>query len=155
VERFVVENGSHYINFLLRSGIGRDTRNRTIFADSGNLNQVNFDVAVPGSGVEYYTLTYRGQRYDALPYKFLLESNVSTGYVDAYGKTTGVPPYENFFAGGARTVRGYRDGTAASCAPPASSTCLCLHRWNRMAKQPAPPCFMTSAMCLPSRASSR
>jgi outer membrane protein insertion porin family len=111
VERFVVENGSHYINFLLRSGIGRDTRNRTIFADSGNLNQVNFDVAVPGSGVEYYTLTYRGQRYDALPYKFLLESNVSTGYVDAYGKTTGVPPYENFFAGGARTVRGYRDGT--------------------------------------------
>ena len=111
VEKFVVENGSHFTNFLIRSGISRDTRNRTFFADSGTLNQVNFDVAVPGSGVQFYTLTYRGQRYDALPFKFLLESNASVGYVDAYGKTTQVPPYENFFAGGARTVRGYRDGS--------------------------------------------
>ena len=111
VEQFVVENGSHFTNFMIRSGVSRDTRNRTFFADNGTLNQLNFDAAVPGSGVQFYTLTYRGQRYDPLPFKFLLESNASAGYVDAYGKTTQVPPYENFFAGGARTVRGYRDGS--------------------------------------------
>lgn len=111
VEQFVVENGTHFTNYMLRTGLSRDTRNRTFFADNGTLNQLNFDASIPGSGVQFYTLTYRGQRYDGLPYKFLLESNASIGYVDAYGKTTQVPPYENFFAGGARTVRGYRDGT--------------------------------------------
>jgi outer membrane protein insertion porin family len=31
--------------------------------------------------------------------------------VEGYGDTEIVPPYENFFAGGARSVRGFRPGT--------------------------------------------
>lgn len=118
VEQFVLENGSHFTNYMLRSGIGRDTRNRTFFANNGSLNQVNFDASLPGSGVTFYTLTYRGQRYDDLPYKFTLESNASLGYVNAYGNASGVPPYENLFAGGVRTVRGFRDGSLAPVDTP-------------------------------------
>ena len=33
------------------------------------------------------------------------------GYVDTYGGSDVVPPYENYFAGGPRTVRGYQDGS--------------------------------------------
>ena len=111
VERFVVENGSHFLNYQFRTGISRDTRNRTFFANYGSLHEVNFDVSLPGSDLYYYTLSYRAQQYQPLFWKLLLEANGSIGYIDAFGKTKDVPPYENFFAGGSRTVRGYRDGS--------------------------------------------
>lgn len=111
VEQFVVDNGAHYFNYQFRTGISRDTRNRTFFATYGSLHQVNFDFSLPGSDLLYYNLSYQAQQYQPLFWKFLLEANGSVGYIDSFGGTKNVPPYENFFAGGARTVRGYRDGT--------------------------------------------
>ncbi|HWU68660.1 MAG TPA: outer membrane protein assembly factor BamA [Stenotrophobium sp.] len=111
VEQFVVENGSRFTTFKLQTGISRDTRNRTFFANYGSLYQLNFDFTVPGSELRYYSLSYRGQQYVPLFYKFFLEANTSIGYVDTYGGTSSVPPYENYFAGGPQTVRGYTDGT--------------------------------------------
>ncbi len=35
----------------------------------------------------------------------------SVGWADGYGSTELIPPYERLFAGGSRSVRGYRDGT--------------------------------------------
>jgi outer membrane protein insertion porin family len=110
IERFVVENGTHFINYQLRTGISRDTRNRTFFANYGSLNELTFDISLPGSDLLYYTSSYRAQAYQPLVWKFLLEANGSVGYVNTFGKSTNVPPYENFFAGGSRTVRGFRDG---------------------------------------------
>ncbi|MGH8455708.1 MAG: outer membrane protein assembly factor BamA [Stenotrophobium sp.] len=111
VEQFVVDNGSRYNVLKLQTGILRDTRNRTFFANYGSLYQLNFDFAVPGSDLDYYSLSYRGQQYVPLFYKVFLEANTSIGYLDSYGPTKTVPPYENYFAGGPQTVRGYRDGT--------------------------------------------
>jgi len=107
---FVQENGTQFTNVQLRTGISRDTRNRTFFANYGSLNQFDVDISIPGSDLLYYTMSYRGQAYQPLFWKFLLEANASLGFVDSFGKTKIVPPYENFFAGGSRTVRGYRDG---------------------------------------------
>ena len=39
-----------------------------------------------------------------------MQTNVSVGFVDTYGSAETVPPYEHFFAGGARTVRGVAEG---------------------------------------------
>lgn len=110
--QFVVDNGSKFDTFELRTGIGRDTRNRTFFASRGALHQLSLDVVVPGSDLEYYTLTYRGVQYVPLPFKFFLEANLNVGVADNYsGSRDQVPPYQNMFAGGARTVRGYSDGS--------------------------------------------
>ncbi len=111
VLKFVVENGSHFAVYELRTGLARDTRNRTFFADRGSLNQLNFDITGPGSDLTYYTMSYRLQHYVPLFAGFVLEGNGSVGYVDSYGDKDAVPPYQNFFAGGPRTVRGYRDGS--------------------------------------------
>jgi outer membrane protein insertion porin family len=111
VLEFVVRNGTRYSTYEVRTGISYDSRNRTFFATRGALHALSVDIAVPGSDIEYFNASYRGQYYQPLPFKFVLELSGAVGYVDGYGKNSDVPPYENFFAGGPRTVRGYRDGS--------------------------------------------
>ena len=108
---FVINNGTNYNEYQLRTGISRDTRNRTFFASSGSLSRLNVDVALPGSDLLYYNASLQQQQYFGLPFDFFAEFDGTIGYVNTYGSTQGVPPYQNYFAGGPNTVRGYRDGT--------------------------------------------
>ncbi len=108
---FVINNGTTYNEYQLRTGVARDTRNRTFFASSGSLSRLNVDIAIPGSDLTYYNASIQQQQYFPLPYRFFAEFDGTIGYINNYGSTRGVPPYQNYFAGGANTVRGYRDGT--------------------------------------------
>lgn len=112
VLQFVVDNGSDFTDVEFRTGVSRDTRNRTFFASRGALHSLNLDLKIPGSDLEYGTATYRLQQYVPLAYKFFLEINGNLSLSEDYGKgNTDVPPYENFFVGGSRSVRGYDDGS--------------------------------------------
>lgn len=111
VLQFVINNGTAYNEYKFETGIARDTRNRTFFASSGSLSRLNVDVALPGSDLEYYNISFNQQQYVTLPYQFFVELNGTAGYINSYGGTFGVPPFQNYFAGGPNTVRGYRDGT--------------------------------------------
>lgn len=108
---FVIRNGTNFTEFQLRTGIARDTRNRTFFASSGALTRLNFDIAVPVSDLTYYNTSLSHEQFFPLPFKFFAQVQGTVGYVERYGSTKDVPPYELFFAGGANTVRGYRDGS--------------------------------------------
>jgi outer membrane protein insertion porin family len=108
--QFAVENGTRYLTYELRTGFTRDTRNRVFFADRGTLTQVDLDVAIPGSDLEYFRASYRHQQYLPLVFGTFLELNGRLGLMDGYGNTD-PPPYENFLAGGTRTVRGYRESS--------------------------------------------
>ncbi len=110
VLEFVVANGSRYTEYELRTGLSRDTRNRTVFASRGSLHSLGLDVGLPGSDLQTFSLSYTGQQYLPIYKKLFAEFNASIGYVDGYGGTKEVPPYERFFSGGTRTVRGYREG---------------------------------------------
>lgn len=112
VLQFVVDNGTRFTTAEARTGIIRDTRNRTFFATRGTLNQLFVDALIPGSDLEYYKADYRGQYYVPLLYKFFLEMNSRVGLVDDYGSPySQVPPFENLFAGGSNSVRGFQDGS--------------------------------------------
>lgn len=112
VIEYVIENGTKYTDFEVRTGIARDTRNRTFFASRGSLHSLSIDARLPGSDLEFATATYRAQQYIPLPYKFFVEFNATVAAAMDYDKgDSQVPPYENFFAGGSRTVRGYDDGS--------------------------------------------
>lgn len=111
VLRFVNENGSRFTTFQLRTGASYDTRNRTIFATRGNLAQLNLDFILPFSDLQYFSASFTTQHHIPIYRRLFAQLNTSVGYVDTYGSAVTVPPFENFFAGGARTVRGYRDGT--------------------------------------------
>lgn len=108
---FTVRNGTKFDAYELRSGIARDTRNRTVFATSGMLDRLTFDVVLPGSDLTYYRGVLDHEQYVPLPREFILQLKGRLGFAKAYGDDDDIPPYENFFAGGFESVRGYRDGT--------------------------------------------
>lgn len=109
--QFTVDNGTRIDTYELRTGIGRDTRNRTIFATAGSLSRFNLDVAVPGSDLEFYRSTFQHIHYWPLPKNFIVEFNGRISLADGYSGSDDIPPYERFFAGGAQSVRGFEDGT--------------------------------------------
>lgn len=108
---------------LYRANIGiyRDTRNRTVFASEGSLNSATLSGTLPGSDDKFYKVHLKHQSYYPLTenedYVFSLRGDVMAGW--GYGSMKGLPFYENFYAGGLGTVRGFR---GSSIGPKYSGT---------------------------------
>jgi outer membrane protein insertion porin family len=66
---------------------------------------------VPGSGLQYYKLGYDQRRYVPLTKDLTLSMHAQLGYGDGYGDYDNLPFFENYFAGGVRSVRGFEDNT--------------------------------------------
>jgi len=103
--------GTKFDTFPLSIGWGYDSRNRSIFATSGARHVLNLSYTVPGSDVEFYAITYDYLQFLPLTRWFTLMNNFEAGYAEPLGSTTAIPPYRNFYAGGAESVRGYRAST--------------------------------------------
>ena len=108
--------------FTLNLGFANDTRNRAIFPDRGGVQRLGGEIALPGSDLEYYKLTYLNQRYFRLTRDLTLSMKGEIGYGDGYGSTENLPFFENFLAGGTRSVRGYEDNTLGPRIRDANST---------------------------------
>jgi outer membrane protein insertion porin family len=66
------------------------------------------EVAIPGaSDIEYYRLNYEQSRYVGLNERFTLVLDGTLSYGDIYGEGDKLPFYDNFYAGGIASVRGY------------------------------------------------
>jgi outer membrane protein insertion porin family len=93
----------------------RDSRNRFFNPTSGSVQRVALEVALPGSTVEYYKLSYNGTKYFPITRRLTASFSTEVGYGDSFGDNGdsgfGLPFYEHFFAGGVRSVRGYEDNT--------------------------------------------
>ena len=142
-------------------GWGRDTRNDYFIPVAGSTQSLSAEIALPGSTVEYYKLSYDFAKYWPLSQALVLKTGVNLGYGDSYGKdftrnlcytagtwvdtndddtldtfvpgpdpsdpclptspdfdktvtATGLPFFENFYAGGIASqgkVRGFVDNT--------------------------------------------
>jgi len=112
---FQVRNGTSNRAILTDLSWTRDTRNTAVFPTRGGRQRLGLAVALPQvSDVEYYRFSYEQSRYVALNDLFTLVLDGTFSYGNAYGEGERLPFYENFFAGGIRTVRGY---TANSLGP--------------------------------------
>ncbi|MEQ8798639.1 MAG: outer membrane protein assembly factor BamA [Salinisphaeraceae bacterium] len=117
LRQFIRQNGREFFTYELRTGWNRDTRNRSFFATRGANTSVNFDFKLPGSDVEYYNASFTHEQFfpvgtwsDWLSDDFVFETNLRVADTGVWGEGRDVPPYDNYFAGGARSVRGYQDG---------------------------------------------
>ena len=101
--------GSDFYTFEFTGGWSMDSRNRAQFADRGMRNALSFRYAIPPSDVRYYALNYQFIKYVPIIGKWLISDQFTFDYASALGRTTALPPYLNYFAGGPDSVRGYRE----------------------------------------------
>jgi outer membrane protein insertion porin family len=103
--------GTDFYTYEVTGGWSWDTRNRALFADKGMHLAVSGRYALPLSDVRYYATNFQYLKYVPLWGKWLLSYNATVDYASALGKTTSLPPYLNYFAGGPDSVRGFREST--------------------------------------------
>ena len=108
---FLDEHTDEFDALKLTTGWAYDSRNRAIFPTKGFLQSINGEFSLPKSGIQYYKASLRSQYYHPLSSSLTLMANAQLGYGDGFGNTRQLPFFENFFAGGSRTVRGYRSNT--------------------------------------------
>ncbi|MDX2322552.1 MAG: outer membrane protein assembly factor BamA [Moritella sp.] len=96
----------------------RRTLNRGVFATSGSEQKANFTMTVPGSDVQYFKMSFDNKYYVPLStnhrWSVLMRGRVAYG--NGYGQTSNgddhiLPFYENYYAGGFYSVRGFNSNT--------------------------------------------
>ena len=105
---FLDANADEFDIYKLTLGWSHDTRNRTIFANDGLLVSLSNTIALPGSGLEYYKVDFRAMKFQPITKDLTLLMKGTLGYGDSYADTTALPFFENYYAGGSSSVRGYR-----------------------------------------------
>ncbi len=105
---FVNKYGNEFATIRAKIGWGSDTRNRRNFATSGVSQRISLMAALPGSDLNYYTLVYQHKSYYPLFKDSAVMLRGDLGYGDGYNNTDKLPFFENFYAGGVSTMRGYK-----------------------------------------------
>ena len=108
---FVNSNGNNFDVFSLNVNWIKSTLNRGIFATRGNSQRFGVSVALPGSGLEYYKVTYSGEYLRGLTRSLSLKLRTDLGFGESYGDTTQLPFFKNFYGGGFGSVRGFERNT--------------------------------------------
>jgi len=101
--------GTQFDTIELLLGWSFDSRNRSLFPDSGSRQQFFINYTVPGSEVEYWTTRYNYTKYVPLFGKWTFRVNAELAYGEALNDTTAIPPYKQFYGGGPQSVRGYKE----------------------------------------------
>jgi outer membrane protein insertion porin family len=83
--------------------------NRGLFAERGQRQSLSFSTSIPGSAVEYWVADYQFARYIPIWRRFTGALKFQGQYGDAFGSTTSLPPYRQFYGGGPDSVRGFRE----------------------------------------------
>lgn len=108
IEDFVENNGNWFKSVSANVNWVKSTLNRGIFATRGTSQRLGLDVMMPGSGLEYYKLSYKATHLRGLTNNFTLKLKADLGYGESYGDTSQMPFFKNFYSGGLGSVRGYK-----------------------------------------------
>ncbi|HEX7036852.1 MAG TPA: outer membrane protein assembly factor BamA [Pseudomonadales bacterium] len=111
ISEFIDKNGDDALNYKLNLSWSSSTLNRGLFPTRGRSQRLGLELAVPGSDLEFYKITYNGQIYFPLFSGWTLRMRTDLGYGAGYAGTEALPFYEHFFSGGFGSVRGFETNT--------------------------------------------
>ncbi|MEN9849573.1 MAG: hypothetical protein RL368_2313 [Pseudomonadota bacterium] len=111
VSEFITANGDHYNSYRMSLSWARDTRNNIVLPNEGMLQSFGADLNLPFSDLTFYKVNFRQQWYYPIIKNYVFALKGEVAYGKGYGKTHALPFFENYTAGGPRTVRGFKEST--------------------------------------------
>ena len=111
--------GDVYNQISLTTTWAQSTLNRGQLATRGHAQSVALEIAVPGSDLQFYKLSYNGQLFVPLTENLTLRFRTELGYGDGYGNLDRLPFYTSYYAGGYNSVRGFESSSLGPRSTPA------------------------------------
>ena len=108
---FVAAEGNLFETLSAQASWQRVTLNRGLFPTSGSSTVLSLSATIPGSDLNYYRANIRQRYYRPLSSNFVFGFQGELGYLNAYGDTEETPFFQNFYAGGPRSLRGFESNT--------------------------------------------
>lgn len=115
---FIEKEGDSFTNFKASVGWSESTLNKGTLPTRGSSQSLTLETTIPGSDLSFYKIDYRGQLFHPITTNTTLRLHSELGYGDGYGSTSGLPFYENYYAGGFNSVRGFKDSTLGPRSTP-------------------------------------
>ena len=84
------------------------TLDRGIFPTNGMSNQISLSITLPGSNLNYGRFSHDLKLFRPLPRGLIFGFRSKLGALFAYDDTETAPPYQHFYAGGMKSVRGFK-----------------------------------------------
>ena len=109
---FVASEGNVFETVSANFVWSRVTLNRGLFPTDGSSTSVSLMTTLPFSDLNYYRASIQQKTYQPLGFGNLVFGfSGELGYMDAYGDSEETPFFQNFYAGGPRSLRGFESNT--------------------------------------------
>lgn len=109
---FVASEGNIFETVSANFVWSRVTLNRGLFPTDGSSTSVSLMTTLPFSDLNYYRASIQQKTYQPLGFGNLVFGfSGELGYMDAYGDSEETPFFQNFYAGGPRSLRGFESNT--------------------------------------------
>ena len=82
-----------------------------MFPTDGSSTVLSFLQHIPGGDIDYARLNIRQKLYRPIIRNLVFGFNIDLGYFNAFGDTEETPFFQNFYAGGPRSLRGFESNT--------------------------------------------
>ncbi len=108
---FLDRDGNKFNNFTLAVTWSESTLNLGLFPTAGGAQNFSLEVTIPGSELSYFRARYFKDLYIPIYRDIKLHARADLGYGAGYGKTSQLPFFQNFYAGGLGSIRGFERNT--------------------------------------------